>query len=85
MTSENGNLNRKGKSDVCFFLYLLLKARKSRTIKSFLLARNRYLEVLVKFVGVAFTALFRDRIGDLETWMSWKTELVVSSVLCDLN
>lgn len=85
MTSENGNLNRKGKSDVCFVLYLLLKARKSTIIKSFLLARNRYLEVLVKFAGVAFTALFREGIGDLGTWKSWKTELVVSTVLCDLN
>lgn len=84
MTSENGNLNRKGKSDVCFVSYSLLKAMKS-IIKSFLLARNRYLEVLVKFARVAFTALFRDGIGELGTWKSWKTELGVSSVLCDLN
>lgn len=68
----------------CFF-YPLLKAMKSTTIKSFLLARNRYVEALVQFATVVFTALFRDGVGDLGTWKSWKTELVVSSVLCDLN
>lgn len=65
--------------------YPLLKAMKSTTVKSFLLARNRYLEALVKFAAVAFTVLFRDGIGDLGTWKSWKTELAVSSVLCDLK
>lgn len=65
MTSENGNLKRKGKSDVCSVLYPLLKAMKSTTIKSFLLTRNRYLEALVKFAAVSFTALFRDETGDL--------------------
>lgn len=65
MTSENGNLNRKGKSDVRFVFYPPSKAMKSTPMKSFRLARSRYLETLVKFAAVAFSVFYLE--VELET------------------